>query len=62
MDYTTDGVYIEEVPGFSPSIASVDTAIPVFIGYTEKGTVRNLNDLSMLLHKISSMLSSFLFA
>lgn len=35
--YKTPGVYIEEVPKFPPSVAQVETAIPVFIGYTETG-------------------------
>ncbi|WP_316812530.1 phage tail sheath family protein [Pedobacter heparinus] len=34
--YKTPGVYVEEVPGLPPSVAQVPTAIPVFIGYTEK--------------------------
>jgi phage tail sheath protein FI len=34
-DYKTPGVYIEEIPKLPPSIASVQTAIPAFIGYTE---------------------------
>ena len=34
--YKTPGVYIEEVSIFPPSVASVETAIPAFIGYTEK--------------------------
>jgi len=32
----TPGVYIEEITFFSPAIASVDTAVPAFIGYTDK--------------------------
>ncbi|MBI5917358.1 MAG: phage tail sheath family protein [Bacteroidetes bacterium] len=32
----TPGVYIDEVPKFPPSVAAVETAIPAFIGYTEK--------------------------
>lgn len=32
----TPGVYIEEIPKLPPSIAQVETAIPAFIGYTEK--------------------------
>ena len=36
MDYKTPGVYIEEIQKLPPSIAQVETAIPVFIGYTEK--------------------------
>lgn len=30
------GVYIEEITFFPPAIAAVDTAVPAFIGYTEK--------------------------
>ncbi|NTW49340.1 MAG: phage tail protein [Chlorobiales bacterium] len=36
--YKTPGVYVEEIPKFPPSIAPVETAIPAFIGYTEKAT------------------------
>jgi phage tail sheath protein FI len=32
----TPGVYITELPAFPPSIIGVQTAVPVFIGYTEK--------------------------
>lgn len=32
----TPGVYVQEVPLFPPSVAAVDTAVPVFIGYTDK--------------------------
>lgn len=32
----TPGVYVDEVPLFPPSVAQVATAIPAFIGYTEK--------------------------
>ncbi|MBA5876085.1 MAG: phage tail sheath family protein, partial [Nitrospira sp. CR1.2] len=32
----TPGVYVEEIPKLPPSIAQVETAIPAFIGYTEK--------------------------
>jgi phage tail sheath protein FI len=34
--YKTPGVYIEEISTLPPSIAAVETAIPAFIGYTEK--------------------------
>ncbi len=36
--YKTPGVYVEEIPKFPPSIAAVETAIPAFVGYTEKAT------------------------
>jgi uncharacterized protein len=38
--YKTPGVYVEEIPKFPPSIAPVETAIPAFVGYTERA-VRN---------------------
>lgn len=39
--YKTPGVYVEEVSTLPPSVAEVSTAIPVFIGYTEKsGTLK----------------------
>lgn len=34
--YKTPGVYIQEQNAFPGSVAAVETAIPVFIGYTEK--------------------------
>ena len=36
--YKTPGVYIEEILKFPPSVAAVETAIPAFIGFTEKDT------------------------
>ncbi len=36
MAYKTPGVYVKEVSIFPPSVAEVETAIPAFIGYTEK--------------------------
>ena len=35
--YKTPGVWVEEIPTLAPSVAQVATAIPAFIGYTEKG-------------------------
>ncbi|WP_347067781.1 phage tail sheath C-terminal domain-containing protein [Flavobacterium sp. WV_118_3] len=37
MNYKTPGVYVEEIVKFPPSVAQVETAIPAFVGYTEKG-------------------------
>jgi len=34
----TPGVYTTEIPTFPPSVAQVDTAVPVFIGHTEFAT------------------------
>ena len=36
--YKTPGAYVEEISKFPPSVAPVATAIPAFIGYTEKAT------------------------
>lgn len=35
-DYKTPGVYIEEISTLPASIAAVETAVPAFIGYTDK--------------------------
>src|SRR3989304_103772 len=34
--YKTPGVFVGEIPKLPPSVAQVETAIPAFIGYTEK--------------------------
>ena len=36
--YSTPGVYIEEKSAFTNSVVPVATAIPCFIGFTEKAT------------------------
>ena len=35
--YRTPGVYVEEISTLPPSVAEVATAVPAFIGYTERG-------------------------
>jgi len=37
-NYKTPGVYIEEISTLPASIAAVETAIPAFIGYTQRAT------------------------
>lgn len=37
MSYRTPGVYIEEIATLPPSVAQGATAVPAFIGYTERG-------------------------
>lgn len=54
-DYKTPGVYIEEIPKFPPSVAQVETAIPAFIGYTEKAR-RDGEDRTLRPTRISSLL------
>lgn len=52
--YMTPGVYVEEIPKFPPSIAPVETAIPAFIGYTEKA-IRNGESLTNKPTRIESI-------
>ncbi len=51
----TPGVYIDEVPKFPPSIAAVETAIPAFVGYTQKAERRG-EDLTNRPTRIGSLL------
>jgi len=55
MNYKTPGVYIEEIPKFPPSIAQVETAIPGFIGYTEKALDARNNPLLLQPFRITSL-------
>lgn len=55
-EYKTPGVYIEEIPHLPPSIASVETAIPAFIGYTEKAQWKEAGDLLNTPWRIKSLL------
>lgn len=55
-DYKTPGVYIEEIPKLPPSIASVETAIPAFIGYTDKAQLKEPGDLLLKPKRITSLL------
>ena len=42
-NYKTPGVYVEEISTLPPSVGQVPTAIPAFIGYTEKANKRGAN-------------------
>jgi uncharacterized protein len=53
--YKTPDVYIEEISVFPPSVAEVETAIPAFIGYTEKAIKNATNDLILKPTKIYSL-------
>src|SRR5438128_1117694 len=60
--YRTPGVYIEEISVFPPSVAEVETAIPAFVGYTEKATQLAPGDLKNVPTRIKSLLEfEFLF-
>ena len=49
-------VHIEEIPLLPASVTSVETAIPAFIGYTQKAQSQVADDLLFLPKKISSIL------
>ncbi|MFD1614245.1 MULTISPECIES: phage tail sheath C-terminal domain-containing protein [Flavobacteriaceae] len=53
--YRTPGVYVEEISIFPPSVAQVETAIPAFIGYTEKAD-KDTNSLVLKPTRITSLL------
>lgn len=53
--YSNPGVYVEEISAFPKTIAQVETAIPAFIGYTEKA-FRGSSSLLNIPTRISSML------
>lgn len=58
----TPGVYIDEVPKFPPSVASVETAIPAFIGYTERAVKEKVDlhaDGKVAVVRISSFAEYF---
>lgn len=53
--YKTPGVYTQEVSRFPPSIAAVETAVPAFIGYTEKAEHNAPGDLKLVPTRIASL-------
>ncbi|HMB93129.1 MAG TPA: hypothetical protein VKP65_19920, partial [Rhodothermales bacterium] len=53
--YKTPGVYVKEVSLFPPSVAEVETAIPAFIGYTERAD-ENGTSLTNVPTRIKSLL------
>jgi uncharacterized protein len=54
--YKTPGVYVEEITKFPPSVAEVETAIPAFIGYTEKAKKYSDGDLKNVPTRVTSLL------
>lgn len=53
--YRSPDVYVEEISVFPPSVAEVETAIPAFIGYTEKAKKNADKDLILKPTKIYSL-------
>jgi phage tail sheath protein FI len=54
--YKTPDVYVEEISSFPPSVAQVETAVPAFIGYTEKADEFSPKDLLKKAKRIKSLL------
>jgi phage tail sheath protein FI len=50
----TPGVYVEEKSAFSSSIVAVPTAVPAFIGYTQRA-LRGKKELTDVPTKVSSL-------
>jgi phage tail sheath protein FI len=55
FSYKTPGVYLEEIVKLPPSVASVETAIPIFFGVTQKATDLVDKDLIGVAKKINSL-------
>ncbi len=53
-EYKTPGVYIEETPNFPPAVSAVETALPAFIGYTEKAASGDTS-LALVATRIQSL-------
>lgn len=58
--YKTPGVYIKEENAFPTSVVEVETAVPAFIGYTEKAVAGN-KDLTSIPTRISSLAEYHLY-
>jgi len=59
--YKTPGVYVEEISKLPPSVAQVETALPAFIGYTEKADELTEGDLSNVPTRIGSLVEYELY-
>ena len=55
LKLSTPGVYVQEISTLPPSVAEVETAIPAFIGYTEKADKLSAGDLIMIANKINNL-------
>jgi phage tail sheath protein FI len=55
VNYRSPGVYVEELSLLPPSIAEVESAVPAFVGYTEKAQLLAADDLLFKPTRISSI-------
>lgn len=58
---TTPGVYVKELDGFSSTVVSVQTAVPVFIGYTEyaKNGTQSLTNVPQAISSMAEFLKFY---
>lgn len=54
-EYRVPGVFVEELSPLPPSVADVETALPAFIGYTEKASLSQPGDLHNVPRRIRSL-------
>jgi len=54
-EYKNPEVYVEETSNLPPSINAVETAIPAFIGYTQKAQKHQVGDLAFVPTRITSL-------
>jgi hypothetical protein len=59
--YKTPGVFVEEIPKLPPSVAQVETALPAFVGYTNKADELAPGDLINKPKRIGSLVEFELF-
>lgn len=55
-EYQRPGVYVEERSVLGNSVVPVQTAVPAFVGYTQKAQGRNHDDLTLQPTRISTLL------
>lgn len=54
-EYKTPGVYVEEIPSLPPSVSTVETSTPAFIGATQKAEKTITGDLFFVPLRVRSM-------
>lgn len=59
--YKTPGVFVEEIPKLPPSVAQVETALPAFVGYTNKADEIAPGDLKNKPKRIGSLVEFELY-
>lgn len=55
-EYLSPGVYIEERSSLGRTVVPVPTAVPAFVGYTEKAQLNQPDDLKLVPTRVTSML------